>query len=203
MCCNQRKGNNAAQPLTCEETNAMQKLYSRVGPSGSGKTTLMDELVRRNPDFLPVKSVTTRQPRNTAEPNYRFVTEEAFNSELKAGNFLEWSTYAGNRYGTASSDIDAILNFGKNAVKAMDISGAKAVKERFGDRCMTVFIQRSRDSVIRSILDRKTADADIIARLASLDREDKNKEFCDVILENTEGVDELYNNFIQKCFNFQ
>ena len=181
----------------------MQKIYILVGPSGSGKTTLMDELAKRNPDFLPVKSVTTRQPRDVSEPNYRFISDEKFNSELKAGNFLEWSTYAGNRYGTASSDIEAVLNSRKNAVKAMDINGAKAAKERFGDRCVTVFIQRPRDSVIRSILDRKTADADIIARIASLDREDKNKDFCDVILENTEGVDELYWNFMQKCSDFQ
>ena len=181
----------------------MQKIYILVGPSGSGKTTLMDELVKQNPDFRVVKSVTTRKPREVAEPNYRFVSTAKFDKENEECNFLEWSTYAGNRYGTTITDIEEVLQSGKNAVKAMDINGAKVAKERFGDRCVTVFIQRPRDSVIRSILDRKTADGDIIARIASLDREDKNKEFCDVILENTEGIEELYWNFMKKCSNFQ
>lgn len=176
----------------------MQKIYILVGPSGSGKTALMDELVKQNPDFRVVKSVTTRKPREVAEPNYRFVSTTEFDAEMQEGNFLEWSTYAGNRYGTTITDIEEVLQSGKNAVKAMDITGTKAVKQHFGDRCMTVFIRRPREAVIRCILDRKTADADIIARIASLDREDKNKEFCDVILENTGGIEELYWNFMQK-----
>ena len=116
----------------------------------------MDELVKQNPDFRVVMSVTTRKPREVAEPNYRFVSTAEFDKEIEESNFLEWSTYAGNRYGTTITDIEEVLQSGKNAVKAMDITGAKAVKQHFGDRCMTVFIRRPREAVIRSILDRGT-----------------------------------------------
>lgn len=177
----------------------MQKIYVLVGPSGSGKTTLMEELIKRNPDFTIVKSVTTRNPRGIPEPNYRFLSPEEFEELKKEGSLLEWSTYAGNSYGTAVSDIEAVLTSGKNAVKAMDLPGALAVKQAFGSKCVTIFLKRHRDQLIRSILDRKTEDADVIARIGYLTKEEDQGGDCDEVLCNDGSVEDLYQKFMRLC----
>lgn len=177
----------------------MQKIYILVGSSGSGKTTLMEELIRKNPDFAVVKSVTTRKPRGVPEPNYRFVSPEEFENLKKEGGLLEWSTYAGNSYGTAISDMEAVLSSGKNAIKAMNLPGALAAKQAFGDKCVTVFLKRHRDQLIRSILDRKTEDADIIARIGYLTKEEDQSGDCDEVLCNDGTVEDLYQKFMRLC----
>ena len=174
----------------------MQKIYILVGPSGSGKTALINELTKRNPDFVSIPSVTTRAPRNVPEPDYRFLTPEEFEEEKKEGRLLEYSSYAGNWYGTSLSDFTSALSSGKCLIKAMDAPGARAVKEQFPERTITIFLRRSRDALIRSILDRKTGSADTVARIGALVREERPGTDCDLVLENNGTIEDLYQNFL-------
>ena len=102
-----------------------------VGPSGSGKSVLLAHLRDKRPDILFPRSCTTRaiRPGEVAGEAYRFLTPEEFDEYTKNGDFLEWATYGGNRYGTLRSDILPTIEAGGVAVKEVEVQGARQIKE--------------------------------------------------------------------------
>lgn len=172
------------------------KLFVLVGPSGSGKSMLMDKIMARRTDFAYIKSVTTRKPRSQNESNYVFVTETEFNFAIERRELLEWSRYAGELYGTTFTAVDDVLHAGKNAIKAMEYQGAICMKERYGERCVTIFLHRPKDAVIQAIQERTCSDAEKARRIASLDEEYERKNLFDHILFNNLDPENLYQQFI-------
>lgn len=187
-----------------ERTN---KVYCLVAPSASGKTAIAKELAK-NPLYQIPRSTTTRA-RRAGEPEnaYNFVSEEEFSKLYKDGHFLETTIYAGNRYGTTKDEIDSILNSGKNAVFPIDISGANALKMKYGNKCEMVFIKRPKDLIVQSLLDRLAVQItnnpsrkdeyikDISNRILSLSDERKNEELCDRVILNNGNITDVIQSF--------
>lgn len=183
------------------------KVYCLVAPSGSGKTAIANELVK-NPRFVIAKSTTTR-PRRNGEPEdaYNFISREEFETLYKNGHFLETTVYAGNRYGTTKDEIEAILESGRNAVIPIDMCGANALKTIYDDRCVIVYVKRSKSAIINVLLDRMenqlkahpenadTIKADIQNRILSLNAEKKNEELCDRVILNNGTLEEIVKEF--------
>ncbi len=99
----------------------MSKVFVITGPSGVGKGTLIAELLRRLPELELSVSATTRQPRDGEIDgrDYHFLTPEEFDRRAEAGDFVEFATYSGNRYGTLRSEIERRLN-GRPLSRARD-----------------------------------------------------------------------------------
>ncbi|HEU5358163.1 MAG TPA: guanylate kinase, partial [Gemmatimonadales bacterium] len=74
-------------------------------PSGCGKTTIARRLLEQRPGLAYSVSATTRPPRAGERDgqSYHFLSPEAFERRVRAGDFLEWAEYAGHRYGTLRS----------------------------------------------------------------------------------------------------
>ncbi len=101
-------------------------------PSGGGKTTISKALRARRTDVGYSVSATTRRPR-PGEVNgkaYHFVAPAEFDRMVRAGEFLEWAEYAGNRYGTLQREVDAVLKIGKHVLLDIEVQGARQVWER-------------------------------------------------------------------------
>lgn len=99
------------------------------GPSGSGKTTLCRRSTDEGRSFYSI-SCTTRLPR-PGERNgvdYHFLTPGEFEERVAAGEFLEYATVHGNRYGTLKSDVIPLLAEGKTVVMDIDVQGAAQVR---------------------------------------------------------------------------
>ena len=73
---------------------SMGTLFTVSAPSGAGKTSLVGALVKSNPEVCVSVSHTTRamRPGEVDGVNYHFVTRDAFEEMLEAGDFLELDT---------------------------------------------------------------------------------------------------------------
>jgi guanylate kinase len=116
------------------------------GPSGIGKSTVIARLRRMRP-LPPLHlsvSATTRAPRPGEKDgvDYHFWTPEQFETEIKAGAFLEWAKVHGNCYGTLRREVDEPRARGEGVILDIDVQGAAQVRKQCPD-AVTVFLRAS------------------------------------------------------------
>lgn len=177
------------------------KIFTFVGPSGSGKTTLMKALLEENTKFTRICSYTTRKPRKN-EINgydYHFISTKKFLEMKNNGDFFETSSYMGEYYGSTYKSISDAVNGGFYPVFVLDINGAIAIKQHFS-KSVNIFVSRSKEDCIRSILERNIELEEKVKRVSSLDAEMKNEEFCDLTLKNIGDPKEIINPIIKMVF---
>jgi guanylate kinase len=116
-------------------------LFVIAAPSGAGKTTLVHEIMRSNNDLRFSISYTTRPRRNTETDgeDYHFVSPEAFQTMVEAGDFLEHAEVFDYRYGTSKTHVEDLLNAGNNVILEIDWQGAQQVRGHMPD-CRSIFI---------------------------------------------------------------
>jgi guanylate kinase len=75
-------------------------------------------------------SATTREPRDGEQDgrDYHFLEPDEFDRRAAAGEFLEFATYSGNRYGTLRSEIERHLAAGHSVVLEIEVQGARQVR---------------------------------------------------------------------------
>ncbi|HRY29035.1 MAG TPA: guanylate kinase [Elusimicrobiota bacterium] len=111
------------------------------GPSGAGKSTLCQALIAKWPNLRYSVSCTTR-PRREKEVDgrdYHFVSEDAFQKNIRDGKFLEWARVHDSFYGTLQEPLMEHLRQGLDVVLDVDPHGALSIKEKFAD-CVGVYI---------------------------------------------------------------
>ena len=155
------------------DANEKPEVIALVGSSGSGKKRLADELCLYS-QIDRVFCYTTKP-----SPSYYNVTPAEF--EAMKNRFFETSSYMGYRYGTKLKDIHDVLYACQIPLLIMDINGMLAVKSRF--KKLAVFVKASKEDCIRDILKRGKENCDteeMVRRIASIDTELLNEEFCDI-----------------------
>jgi guanylate kinase len=110
-------------------------------PSGTGKTTVVERLVQRRPSIARSRSVTSRPPRagEVDGVDYTFVTRDAFQAMVTAGEFLEWATIFGNLYGTTRRSVEATMAQGTDVVLVIDVQGSRQIRETL-PRTVGIFV---------------------------------------------------------------
>lgn len=165
----------------------MGKLIIFSAPSGSGKSTIINWLMAEHPELRLAFSIscTSRQPRGTEQNGveYFFLTPEEFRQRIANDEFLEYEeVYAGRFYGTLKEQVERQSNAGQIVVFDVDVKGGCRLKEYFGSRALSIFIQPPSIEVLRKRLENRGTDApevinDRIARaeyeLSFADRFDK------------------------------
>lgn len=108
----------------------MAQVFVITGPSGVGKGTLIKELLKEVPDLELSVSATTRAPREGEVDgrDYHFLTPAEFDQRKEEGDFLEFATYSGNRYGTLRSEVERRLAAGHSVVLEIEVQGAQQVR---------------------------------------------------------------------------
>ena len=147
----------------------MSKVFVITGPSGVGKGTLIARLLEAHPELELSVSATTRQPRDGEQDgrDYHFLSPEEFDRRAEAGDFLEFATYSGNRYGTLRSEIERRLEAGHSVVLEIEVQGARQVRAAMPES-VQIFIAPPEPAALRArLLDRgKDSPEAIDARLA-------------------------------------
>ena len=115
-------------------------------PSGSGKSTIVQWLMAEHPELRLAFSIsaTSRPPRGTEQHGveYFFLSPEEFRSRIAAGEFLEYEeVYQDRFYGTLKEQVDNQLKTGQNVVFDVDVKGGCNIKEHYGSKALSVFIQ--------------------------------------------------------------
>lgn len=123
-----------------------------MGISGSGKSTLENGLEKMG--YVRSVSYTTREPQvrnNVLEKDgreYRFVTESKFMELVKANIIIEYEKYDNFYYGTPEP-IGA-----EKHVAVVCVNGFKALKEKYGDQVIGVYIKCPEEVSIERIRSR-------------------------------------------------
>lgn len=101
------------------------------GPSGAGKGTICKTFLERNTEVAISVSATTRFPRSGEIDgvNYHFMSKEQFKKKIYDNDFLEYAEVYDNFYGTSKSNVEKLLESGKDVILEIDIQGALKVKE--------------------------------------------------------------------------
>ena len=115
-------------------------------PSGSGKSTIVQWLMKEHPELQLAFSIscTSRQPRGTERDGveYFFLTPAEFKHKIEAGEFLEYEeVYEDRFYGTLKSQVETQAAKGENVVFDVDVKGGCNIKQHYGDRALSIFIQ--------------------------------------------------------------
>jgi guanylate kinase len=158
-------------------------------PSGSGKSTLTRELLKSVPGLRFSISYTTRPPRGQERDgeDYFFVTREAFEQRLAAGEFLEHAEVFGNYYGTHVSELDRAASEGVDLVLDIDVQGARQLKGKI-PAAVSIFILAPSREILEQRLRDRSQDSDQVMerRLRDAAEEIRNYSLYDYVLVNRE-----------------
>lgn len=179
-----------------------QQLIVVCGPSGSGKSTLLKRLLSENKDKLAFTiSHTTRKPR-IGEQNgreYYFISLEEIEKMIAAHEFVEYTEFSGNYYGTSKQAVQDALKTNKLVILEVDIEGVKALNSLEEFKPIFIFIKPpSKQLLIERLSSRGSESVETLKK--RLDRADQEMKFAesgaivfDLILVN-DDLEEAYRN---------
>lgn len=99
-------------------------------PSGAGKTTLCERLLGEFDHIAYSVSCTTRPPREgeVDGSDYHFLTREAFERRVAAGDFVEHALVHGHFYGTLREEVGRGFAAGQHVLMDIDVQGAMQIR---------------------------------------------------------------------------
>ena len=137
-------------------------------PSGGGKSTIAQRVLSERNDTGYSVSATTRAPRPDEIDGvaYHFLSPEAFESRVEAGEFLEHATYGGYRYGSLIDAVRQVTRSGRHVLLDIEIVGARMVRERFPDAVL-IFVMPPTGAALATRLRRRGTESEpvVVARL--------------------------------------
>lgn len=144
----------------------MSKLIIFSAPSGSGKSTIINHLLQCNLNLAFSISATSRPPRGNEQHGveYFFLSPEEFRQRIANNEFLEYEeVYADRFYGTLKAQVEKQLEAGQNVIFDVDVVGGCNIKQYYGDRALSVFIQPpSIDELRKRLIGRGTDSHEVI-----------------------------------------
>lgn len=158
-------------------------------PSGSGKSTIVSHILKLHPEMEFSVSATSRAPRGQERNGieYHFFTADEFRKMIAEDKFVEYEeVYAGSFYGTLKSEVQRIWDKGHVIIFDVDVKGGVNLKNYFGDKALSVFIQApSVEELRKRLVARGTDSAEAIAkRVAKASEEMTYADKFDYILVN-------------------
>jgi len=122
--------------MTMHPWSPVKRLVPRplvlCGPSGSGKSTLLKRLMEEFNDYFGFSvSHTTRKPRpgEVDGREYHFTDVDSILAAIQNGDFIEYTQFAGNYYGTSRKAVQDVQNQGKICILDVEIEGVKNLKK--------------------------------------------------------------------------
>ena len=136
------------------------------GFSGAGKGTVTKGLINKYPEHKLSVSATSRAPRQgeVDGKDYLFLTRDQFESMIKEGDFIEWTEYVGNYYGTPKSYVNQQLEEGKDVILEIEVQGALNVKKIFPEAVLIFLAPPTFKELEARLTGRGTEDADTVKK---------------------------------------
>lgn len=149
-------------------------LFIVTAPSGAGKTSLVRALLAADGLVALSVSYTTRAPRpgETDGVHYHFVSEARFLEMLEAGDFLESAHVHGARYGTSQTQVEEVLQSGRDLVLEIDWQGAAQVRRLYQGAIGIFILPPSPQALAERLHGRGQDPAEVIARRLAAAREE-------------------------------
>lgn len=177
-------------------------LFIVAAPSGAGKSSIVNAVLARDPNICLSISFTSRQPRpgERHAEHYHFVSKEAFEGMVAAGDFFESALVHGDWKGSARQSVEPQLAAGKDVLLEIDWQGARQVRAKVPDAVSVFILPPSRKALDERMRNRGQDSEEVIAQRLAAAREEMSHygEFDFVIVNehfNT-AVDEMCAIFI-------
>lgn len=142
------------------------KLIIFSAPSGSGKSTIINYLLEKDLNLTFSISATSRAPRGEEQHGveYYFHTPTEFKKKINNNEFLEYEeVYTDCFYGTLKTEVESKLQEGKNVIFDVDVVGGCNIKNYFGDKALSIFIQPpSIEELEKRLINRNTDTPEVI-----------------------------------------
>ena len=139
-------------------------------PSGAGKTSISKKILQKDNKISLSISCTTR-PKRKGEINkkdYIFLSEEDFQKKIKNGDFLEFASVFGNRYGTLRQTVSRFFNKKRDVLFDIDWQGYQQLKQS-GMEVVGIFIlPPNKKELIRRLKNRGRDSTDEMKKRMSL-----------------------------------
>jgi guanylate kinase len=103
-------------------------------------------------------SATSRPPRGKEQHGveYFFLSPEEFRQRIDKGEFLEYEeVYPGRFYGTLKAQVEKQSEEGQNVLFDVDVKGGVNIKQYYGNRALSLFIQPPSIEELRSRLEKR------------------------------------------------
>ena len=163
------------------------RLFILSGPSGVGKGTLRERVLNDVEGLVYSISCTTRKPRpgETDGVEYRFISDEEFESRAQGGLFLEHARVHDARYGTLREDVERELNAGRDVLLEIDVQGARQVRGLLPDAVAVFIAPPSIDELARRLRERHTeSERELELRLGNAEAELRQEGSYDHVVVN-------------------
>lgn len=136
-------------------------------------------------------SCTTREPRGSEvhAVDYHFLTPDEFRQKISENAFVEFEeVYTDKYYGTLKAEVERIWNLGKTVIFDVDVKGGISLKNYFGEKALSIFIEPpSIEELERRLVSRGTDDAETInIRVAKAEEELSHAGEFDRIVINSD-----------------
>ena len=181
------------------------KLIIVSGPSGIGKDTVVEEYLKRNDAYKSV-SCTSRKIRegDIIDKTYHFITKEEFENKIRNGEFLEYTIYNNNYYGTLKNTLDEKLNEGIDVIMVIEVEGQANVKKMYPDAISIFLLPPSMEELRERLVNRGNVSLENIEdRLETAKKEIKTSVNYDyrIINDNLDKTVKDLENIIKNNIN--
>ena len=172
-------------------------LFIVAAPSGAGKSSIVNAVLARDPNICLSISFTSRQPRpgERHAEHYHFVSKEAFEGMVAAGDFFEHALVHGDWKGSARQSVEPQLAAGKDVLLEIDWQGARQVRDKVPDAVSVFILPPSRQALEQRMRSRgQDSEAVIAQRLAAAREEMSHYGEFDFVIVNEHfdtAVDEM------------
>lgn len=163
------------------------------GPSGVGKDAVLSRLKKTESrmQFIITMTTRTRRPKEIDGVDYRFVSNEVFESLRKKNELLESANVYGNWYGVPKQPIREALKAGQDAIVKVDVQGAATIKKITPEAIFIFLMPPSLDELGNRLRQRYTEKPhELETRLHTATSEIKQaSKFDYVVINNKDGLD--------------
>ena len=132
------------------------------GPSGSGKDTVLEKLKESDFSFDKTISATTRDMRDGEKDgvDYYFIDKNTFEEKIKNQEFLEYTVYNDNYYGTPKSEVERHIDKGGCILLKIEVEGAGNIRKAMPESLSIFIIPPSMEELERRLRGRGTETED-------------------------------------------
>jgi guanylate kinase len=184
-----------------------KKLIIFTAPSGAGKTTIVRHLLKIRKDTSFSISACTRTPRygEVSGMDYYFLSPDEFKRKVDVGDFVEYEeVYENQYYGTLRSEIERLWESGKHVLFDIDVKGALAIKQKYGEQALSIFVKPPSFEILKDrLMNRKTEDeASLRKRINRVKEEMTYERHFDITLVNSDlevalkNAEKIVDNFL-------
>ena len=172
------------------------KLIIFSAPSGAGKTTIVHHMLKQDLNLgFSISACSRDRRKNEVDgKDYHFLGVDGFKEKIANDEFIEWEeVYPDQFYGTLKSELNTLLEQGKNVIFDVDVVGGLNIKKHYGDRALAVFVMPPSLARLRQRLEQRSTETEetLQKRLEKAEKELTVSDQFDQILLN----DDLKNAF--------